>query len=148
MVTKEIFVIIVAFTAILSFSLGVVWQQGGHETLAEEGVEYEQVIAQSGEFTLTAEYAKNNEWEYEITGSFDNQCPKFDVSTELIDSLPAVVKVKMVVYKPADEVLCAQAIKPVKETGTFEATAETEIEFIVQEAESRPTVTGLPALEG
>jgi hypothetical protein len=147
MVTKEIFVFVVGFVALLSFSLGVVWQSESHETLAEELETYEPIIAQSGEFTMTAKYVTNNNWEYEITGSFDNQCPKFDISTELIDSVPSVAKVKIVVYKPTDEVLCAQSIKPVKETGTFSASADTEIEFIMQETEARSTVTGLPALE-
>ena len=141
------FILVTGFVAVLSFSLGVVWQQRSHAEPVEKVVAAEPVIAQSGEFTLSAEYVEDNEWEYEITGSFDNQCPKFDVSTERIDSKPEVVKVKMVVYKPADEVLCAQAIKPVEETGTFEASADSEIEFVVEESESRPTVTGLPALE-
>ncbi len=149
MITKEFFAITVAFIGMLGFALGVLWSQqsaghGADDALADS----EPVIAQSGDFTLTAEYVGDETWEYEVTGSFDNQCPKFDISTEIIDSNPVAAKVRMVVYKPADDVLCAQAIKPVAEKGKFTATSDSDIEFTVQESESRPTVTGLPALEG
>lgn len=147
MVSKEVFIFSVALVALLSFSLGVVWQQGSQGASAEEVRVYEPVVAQSGEFTLLAQYVMNDEWEYKVTGSFDNQCPKFDISTELIDLDPSVARVKMVIYKPTDEVLCAQSIKQVEEVGAFIASSDTEIEFIVQEAEARSTVTGLPALE-
>jgi hypothetical protein len=147
MISREFYAVSIAFIGILGFALGVLWQQDAQHTYSEEESEHEPVIAQSGEFTMTAEYIEDDTWEYQVTGSFDNQCPKYDISTELIDAKTEIVKVRMMVYKPADDVLCAQAIKQVKESGEFTAAADSEIEFTVQESESRPTVTGLPALE-
>ena len=148
MINKEIFFVVVAFVGILSFSLGTVWSSSElkKEKTEPDQHESEAVVIKDHEFTMTAKYTNDEEWAYTITGSFDNQCPKHDVSTELIDSKPELVKVKMVIYKPEDDVLCAQTIKDVVDKGTFKAGEDTEIEFVVLEDESKPTATGLPLL--
>lgn len=137
------------FSLLLGFSLGVVWDRNVASTAeiqsSTEGVPT--IIREEGDFTLVSKYIDDNKWEYHITGSMDNQCPKADSSVEVIESDPQLVKVKMVIYKPEDNSLCAQTIKSVDESGAFEATSEAVMEFVIVEDDSRSTITGLPVLE-
>lgn len=96
------------------------------------------------DFTATATYQGNQEWEYVVQGNYANQCPNHDVSVETTPATdPTTVTVRLVTYRPFDESICAQRIKPVEETGSFSAGPDIDLVFVSDEKFSSSSPTGL-----
>lgn len=96
-----------------------------------------------GNFTATAIYQGDDEWNYTVQGNYANQCPDHDLSIETTPTDPTTVTVRLVTYRPFDESICAQRIKAINETGTFTANEEMELVFISDEKFSSSSPTGL-----
>jgi len=84
------------------------------------------------DLNLEYEYKEDNTWEYIVTGTLPNPCYKITTESIVAESYPEQVTVKAIVTPPAEDEICAQAIKNVNETGEFQASEEAFIAFQVE----------------
>lgn len=87
-------------------------------------------IEQEG-FLLEAKYKEENLWEYKITGDLPTPCHSTTHEVIVLESFPEQVNVNLSITPPAPDIICIQVIEELNLEGTFSASQEAKVDFIV-----------------
>lgn len=107
---------------------------------AETNVQHT-VTETSNEFTVTASYLGNEQWEYTVSGSVPNKCIRHDVTHDT--TTQDAVAMTLFLYRSDDESLCAKRPDVLVSEGSFTADKNAKVTFSVSEEVQPGSPTGL-----
>lgn len=82
-------------------------------------------------FTATTEYQGDQLWQYTVTGGFPNPCYEYSMQTNVAESYPEQVALRMTVTPPVEGERCIQWLENLHATGTYQASRQASFSFDV-----------------
>lgn len=94
-------------------------------------VEQKGISIQQDGYQFDAKYKEKNTWEYTITGTKPSPCHEVKHEVFINESLPEQVTVNLSLLSPEPDTNCIQVIEEFTERGTFSASPEATVSFVV-----------------
>jgi hypothetical protein len=126
---KSVFLIALSAIALLAVAVFVYLTYFKPETPEDLNPMELRVTREEEGMTLVAAYLGESGWEYTVTGTVPNPCHETSVDVTVMESYPEQVNVTLNIVNTGGT--CAQVIQNVEETGTFKASSEAQINFII-----------------
>jgi len=94
-------------------------------------IEQKNVSIEQDGYQFDAKYKEENTWEYTISGTKPSPCHEIKHEVFVRESLPEQVTVNLSVLSPEPDTNCIQVIEEFTERGTFSASSEATVSFVV-----------------
>jgi flagellar basal body-associated protein FliL len=101
------------------------------EDLVDEQLPDDDIEQEEDNFEFSADYIGDNTWEYSITGTLPTPCYEYETEEVVMESYPEQVVITMNIEQSGD--VCIQVIQEVEESGSFSASEEAQVSFVVNQ---------------